>query len=368
MDLASLYDRILPTELLAFNYNGVLSDSFFVEAQYSEQQFTFENSGSIYTDLINGTLLLDRAAATRGTTPRRSAASATPEKRDNEDILVKGTYFLSTKGLGLAQHRRRLRRLHRQAPLEQPPVGQRLPHLRDGRRPPGVGRLPDLQYGDVDLLLLPAHPRGVPGEQRDSPVRVPQRHLAAQQQLLLQRRRPLRQEPRRRRGRRRSPSTTDAFSPRLAATWDVKGDGKLRVTANYAKYVAGIQEGQAGSGYTPAGAPASYYWYYNGFGATPINTGTGPYLTSEQALTQLWNWFRAQGCLSDFELHAAGLRGLQDPAGRGPERSRRQPADPGLPRFAVPRRSTPSASPVRSARGAASARTSSAAPSATSTT
>ena len=129
-------------------------------------------------------------------------------------------------------------------------------------------------------------------------------------------------------------STSDAFSPRLAATWDMKGDGKLRVTANYAKYVAGIQEGQAGSGYTPAGAPASYYWYYDGFGATPINTGAGPYLTSEQALNQLWGWFRANGCLSDTNFMQPILRGLQDPSGRGPERSRRQPADPGLPRFA----------------------------------
>ena len=44
--------------------------------------------------------MLDLHRGTPATTPRRSAASATPEKRDNEDFVVKGTYFLSTKGLG----------------------------------------------------------------------------------------------------------------------------------------------------------------------------------------------------------------------------------------------------------------------------
>ncbi len=115
-------------------------------------------------------------------------------------------------------------------------------------------------------------------------------------------------------------SKDSKFSPRLAATYDIKGNGALRVTASYAKYVAALQETQAGSGATLAGAPADFYWYYDGPG---INTGSGPYLTSQQALAQLFGWFQAAGCLPDplsAELHG--------PAGRRAVDRRRERPDP----------------------------------------
>ncbi len=62
MDTASLYTRKIPQNLLSVNYTGVLSPNFFVEANFARRQFTFINSGSQFTDLIKGTLLLDRAA------------------------------------------------------------------------------------------------------------------------------------------------------------------------------------------------------------------------------------------------------------------------------------------------------------------
>ena len=61
MDLASLYNPGHPQDLLSLNYTGILSPSFFVEAHYAMRKFTFEGSGSQYTDLIKGTLLLDRS-------------------------------------------------------------------------------------------------------------------------------------------------------------------------------------------------------------------------------------------------------------------------------------------------------------------
>ncbi len=53
-DLASIYDRQLPQELMAFNYNGVLSSNFFLEGSYSKRKFTFENSGGRYQDNVQG--------------------------------------------------------------------------------------------------------------------------------------------------------------------------------------------------------------------------------------------------------------------------------------------------------------------------
>ena len=101
-----------------------------------------------------------------------------------------------------------------------------------------------------------------------------------------------------------------AWSPRLGALWDVRGDGKLRVAASYAKYVGAIQETQVSSA-TQAGTPLILYWYYDGPGATPINTDpSGTLLTRAQALTQLFNWFQGQGCpnLSTCQVSLGGAQ------------------------------------------------------------
>ena len=203
MDLASLYDRVLPTELLAFNYNGVLSDSFFVEAQYSSKKFTFENSGSIYTDIIKGTLLLDGSRGNARYNSPTFCGVCTPEKRDNEDILVKGTYFLSTKGLGSHNIVVGYDDFTGSRESNNHQSGSDYRVYGTGAVIQGTDIYPIFDTGDSTAFYFQPDLGGVPGEQRDDPVRVHQRHLAAQQQLLLQPRPPLRQERRRRRGRRR---------------------------------------------------------------------------------------------------------------------------------------------------------------------
>ena len=101
MDLASLYTRQLPTDLVAANYTGVITDNFFIEGQYSRKTFAFENSGSAYTDEIKGTLMIDLNLGNsyRYWSPTFCGVCG-PEKRDNKEYLAKGSYFLSTSSLG----------------------------------------------------------------------------------------------------------------------------------------------------------------------------------------------------------------------------------------------------------------------------
>jgi hypothetical protein len=103
MDYASLVNRTLPQSLISGNYTGVLSDNFFIEAQYSKKEFAFENSGSKYRDLINGTLMIDYwragSSAYRWWSPTFCGVCDV-ERRDNEEWLAKGSWFLSTAGLG----------------------------------------------------------------------------------------------------------------------------------------------------------------------------------------------------------------------------------------------------------------------------
>jgi outer membrane receptor protein involved in Fe transport len=101
MDLESIYDRKEPEDLGAFNYTGVLTPNLFVEGQFSQRHFKFQDSGSRYTDLDRGTVLLDGNLGAYYHSPVFCAVCAgSDEKRDNQDILAKGSWFLSTAGMG----------------------------------------------------------------------------------------------------------------------------------------------------------------------------------------------------------------------------------------------------------------------------
>jgi hypothetical protein len=99
LDTASINDRELPQELRALNYSGVLTENFFVEAQYSEREFTFVGSGSTFTDRIKGTLFVDQPTNARWHSPTFCGVCR-PEERDNENLLLKASYFLTTESLG----------------------------------------------------------------------------------------------------------------------------------------------------------------------------------------------------------------------------------------------------------------------------
>jgi outer membrane receptor protein involved in Fe transport len=99
LDSASLVDRELPQKLWSVNYTGTLTDSLLLTAQYSEREFAFIGSGATSTDLIAGTLLIDRVSGGRYHSPTFCGVCK-PEERDNTNALAKVSYFLSTGGLG----------------------------------------------------------------------------------------------------------------------------------------------------------------------------------------------------------------------------------------------------------------------------
>src|SRR5262249_39329057 len=100
MDLASLVTRETPNDLLSVNYTGILSPKFFVEGQYSRRTFSFIGSGSQFTDLLKGTLLLDQSRNNARYNSPTFCGVCTPEDRDNQNIIGKATYFLSTGSAG----------------------------------------------------------------------------------------------------------------------------------------------------------------------------------------------------------------------------------------------------------------------------
>ena len=109
-----------------------ITPSFFLEGRYSQRNLTFVGSGSKFTDIQKGTLLVDLAG--RRYNAPTFCGVCTDEERDNQDIFVKGSYFLSTAGSGSHNLVRRLRLLQRRAARQQLSVGQQLSPDQRARR------------------------------------------------------------------------------------------------------------------------------------------------------------------------------------------------------------------------------------------
>ena len=101
LDLASVYDRSIPQELWVANYNGLLTESLFLEGQYSSRKQTYLGGGSQYTDLVKGTVLYSFDPPGYYNAPIFCAVCpGAAEKLDNEQFFAKLSHFFSTKSLG----------------------------------------------------------------------------------------------------------------------------------------------------------------------------------------------------------------------------------------------------------------------------
>lgn len=297
LDLDSLVTRQLPQEILTANYNGVITSNLFVEGLYSRRKFTFENAGSLYTDLIKGTLMRDISHGNARYNAPTFCGVCDPEGRDNKDFLVKGTYFLSTSGFG--SHNIVLGYDHfagsRKANNYQSGSNYRLfttgTIIQNGDIFPVVDSRSYIYYTPIDTLSQGSdaltHSVFLNDAWRVSDrlsanlgVRYDKNNAADSRGVIT--------------------SKDSALSPRLALQFDATGKGSVRLGASYAKYVGGIQETLLDSA-SNAGQPSTFIWYYStvpgGPVATPINSPAGSTLvTRAQALQQVFNWFFAQNC------------------------------------------------------------------------
>ncbi|MFL6199254.1 MAG: carboxypeptidase regulatory-like domain-containing protein [Thermoanaerobaculia bacterium] len=291
LDTRSINDRTLPQELTAYNYSGVVTENFFVEAQYSERQFTFENSGSRFTDRINGTLLVDTVTGDRWWSPTFCGVCR-PEERDNENLLAKASWFLPTDSIGSHdisfgydtfsdvraadnhQSGSDYRILISSTIIKN---GQLFPQLISGNASTFIQWNPILQSSlGTDFVTNSYYVNdrwrlndnlsfnvGVRYDENDG-------EDASKQKV----------------------ANDSKISPRLAATWDPKANGNWIFNASYGEYVAAIASTQA-NGTAQGGNPATITWFYRGpsINADPNGALIGP----EAALNTIFNWFDSQG-------------------------------------------------------------------------
>ena len=96
-DLASLTTRDDPETLVALRYQGLFGGNVLAEGSYSGRRFS-DRTGAFATDLVGGTVLLDRANNnTRFNSPTLCGVCDV-ERRDNDDLLLRGYAFFEAYG------------------------------------------------------------------------------------------------------------------------------------------------------------------------------------------------------------------------------------------------------------------------------
>jgi outer membrane receptor protein involved in Fe transport len=292
-DLDSFFPRSVPEDIEVLNYSGVLSNSFFLEAQVSARHLTRENEGSRYTDLERGTPVVNLLSYTMYNSPPYCAVCPShQQRRDNTDAFAKGSVFLSTKGAG--SHDLRF----------------------GGDVYDDIYNANIWQSGSnywvaaaaVDIIGTGAtatyYPVFIPGRSiiRYFPIfeMTNGDHFKTDSAFVndswkLNSRLTFNLGVRYDKNDGTDSSGTKVvkdskWSPRLAATWDPKGDGATQVSLSYAEYVAGIQNWVANSQAT-GGMAADIMLSYQG---PAINTESDTVQTHE-ALRQVFAWLNSIG-------------------------------------------------------------------------
>ncbi len=312
MDLRSVANRIDPQDIKSGNYTGIMTSSFFAEAQYSERYYEIATGLGGPPDLIDGTLMRQRSTGRRfwsGT----FCGSCEPEIRNNENYLAKGSYFLTTEGSGSHDITFGYDNFSDIRFSVNHQSGSDFQVWAEDVVFDGAGIFPVFESATTWVVWWP--PVGLDIAQdtdfetrsyyaNDSwqlndkwsfniGVRFDENNGVDSSGALV--------------------SDDSKFSPRLGLSYDVKGDGDLVINASYGSYVAALANtGNVSDGASTGGALAGFFSFYGG---PPVNvgcTGAGDCQTTDVALTQLYDWYFGNGGTQDVNDI---LNGLTTPPG-----------------------------------------------------
>lgn len=306
LDRASVLDRETPQELWSANYSGLLTSNFVLTGQYSQRKFTFLHSGAPSTDLIAGTLLIDRPSGNRYHSPTFCGVCE-PEKRNNKNWLLKGSYFLPDTSWGVHELAAGYDSFDDIRNADNHQSGSDFRVLGTGVILRGQDIFPVFLPGTSTLIQynpIFTSSKGT-GFKTDSAYVNDVWRPAARWSLNLG----LRYDKNDGKDSQGQTVAKDsAFSPRLAAAFDVSGDGEWVVRAGYAQYVAALANGVADST-SAAGNPATFRWNYAG-PAVNADANAASLVDQNAALGILFNWFNGIGGVNNrTQLALASIPG-----------------------------------------------------------
>jgi outer membrane receptor protein involved in Fe transport len=269
IDPAVLFDRTIPQRLGVANWNGVLSSKLFATAQWSRKAYKFENSGG------TGTRLIDSPFRTvgGGGIPQSLLYNAPyfdgtdPEDRNNQQVTGSVSYFLSTRNGGSHDIKGGVEwfRSTNTGGNSQSPTSLVYwsNYKQSGGQPvrDAQGRIIPLFVPngswlfnwiatrgatiDIDTTSLYLQDRWVAGRHLtfDLGARYERVRSNASGEIVS--------------------ADTDTWVPRLAASYDIGGDGRFIAQATYAHYSGRYSEAHF-AGNTDVGNPSLVWYNYTG--------------------------------------------------------------------------------------------------------
>jgi hypothetical protein len=310
-DAASLTTRTDPESLIAAHYDGALTANVFAEAHYAARRFA-DRSGSFATDIINGTLLLDRSNNnTRFNSPTLCGACDV-ERRNNNDVLLKAHAFVDTASFGAHDLVGGLDRFteHRYANNHQSGSDFSLFVTRVQSRD-----------GVLYPVVTPSNNNGGGSFIRWTPVLVAARENALRTDSAfvndvwsIGQRWQVSAGARLDRNHAEDAdgvvsSDDRKLSPRLAVQYDLRGDGRHRVSASFSEYASRIADSIASSNQA-SGNAASIDFAYRGPGINDRDLNT----PLADAIRMVFDYFNATqggtGNRAATNLRANGSRSI----------------------------------------------------------
>jgi hypothetical protein len=293
-DLRSLTRQGQPQSLVSAQYTGVLTPNLSISAQYSTRQLTFTDVGATETDPINGTLLIDLSRNVRFWSPTFCSGSVCgdgDEQRDNENIVLKGSYFVSNGALGSHHMVFGYDYFNDNITANTHASGS------DYR----IRATSAIVRGDqIFPVLIPNATttldyNPLAGISEGSNLRM--HSLFLNDDWRLNRKVTLNVGVRLDKN-----AATDgdgdtvgddlSFSPRLAAVWDPAGDGRWAFSGSFARYTMALTSNVVAST-AVGGNAATRRWAYTG---PPINTDPSqPLVSTENAVKAVFAWHNALG-------------------------------------------------------------------------
>jgi outer membrane receptor protein involved in Fe transport len=268
IDPAAIVNRNLPNNRWVVSYNGVLSSNLFAEVKYSQKKFGFRGTGGTSTEITDSPFIT-RTISPRGHYNAPYFDSTDPEDRDNKQITGNLSYFLSTASAGSHDIKGGVEW------YQSTGVGGNsqsstdyvfyADYVQDANGDPVLdanGRLtPNFVPGARTLGLQWIPTRGATIDITTTSFFINDRWAANEHWSF---------NLGARYERVRSEATggivgvdTDTIVPRLAASYDVLGDGQYRFDATYAHYAGKYSESQFANN-SPVGNPELLLGLYVG--------------------------------------------------------------------------------------------------------
>jgi Carboxypeptidase regulatory-like domain/TonB dependent receptor/TonB-dependent Receptor Plug Domain len=322
MDLDSLVaNRRTPNSFYALNYNGALTQNFFVEAQYSKKKFAFLGSGSPYFDIVKGTLITDRARGTRFWSPT-FRATEDGEHRDHDLYTAKASYFWSTPNFGSHEIKAGYEHFLEVRDVNNYQNGS------DYR----ISISQSIVRGNQIFGRFGGGATGTATRISWLPILVlSQGSDYASDSFFINDRWTLNDHWSFNLGARYDKNDAmsgdgsfqiakdSAISPRLGLNYDVFANGKLTVIASWGKYVGRLSEG-VGNDADPAGRNASFQWDYRGPSINnDVNAPTASLVPTDKAIQMIFDWFFQNGGTNRRPFRTPpsvpGIESILDPGG-----------------------------------------------------